>query len=130
MPDKLPVFDFSEALKTCYGKYHLFQDMVDCFFQESDPMLGRMQTALGQRDNNGMAYLAHRLLNTIAYLGSVPATEKTRRLEHAARANDLETCSALFCDLLGQLEALKAALLPHRHHHSSCPCQLGASEAG
>ena len=43
------VFNLDEAVKRCFRKYELFQDMVGCLFDESDSLLEQMRTALRQR---------------------------------------------------------------------------------
>ena len=112
-PPAGPVFNLEEALSRCYGKYDLFQDIVESFFVESDSLLQEMQAALDHGDAAGLAAKAHRFKGTMAYLGSPPAMDAVLRVEHTARGGDLAKAAAAISELAEQLGPLKAALAAH-----------------
>jgi HPt (histidine-containing phosphotransfer) domain-containing protein len=98
----------------CYGQLEVFQKMVEYFLADADSISEQMRAALNQGAGTTIAELAHKLVNTVFYLGCPSATTLLRRLEHAGKAQDLAGAAMAMCQLEPQLEALKEALAPHR----------------
>lgn len=111
---RLPPFDLDEALRRCVGSRELFGEIVGAFFDEADPSLERLRTALAHGDAAEVAATAHRLKGTVVYLGAARTEELTKRVEAAGRAGDLAAAAAAVDDLDHELAALKTALAPHR----------------
>jgi two-component system, sensor histidine kinase and response regulator len=108
------VFDLDDAVKHCYGKYDMFQDMVGCLFDEADPLLERMRSALGKADAAELLKASHRLKGTVLYLGAHPALDATGRVEQMGLSGDLTGAAEAIQQLEKQIELLKAAISPHR----------------
>lgn len=109
-----PPFDFDNAVSRCFGKYEFFVDMVNCFYSETDEMFESLVNARRQGKADEVRSLAHRLKNTIVYLGAEPATQAIVRLENAARAGDFEGIDDALDKLSAQLGRLKESLQVYR----------------
>ena len=70
-----------KACARCFRKYDLFQDMVECLYDESDALLDQMGKALEGRDSEDLVRAAHRLKGTVVFLWSPRAAEAARRVE-------------------------------------------------
>jgi hypothetical protein len=110
----IPVFDLHEAVSRCFGKHEFFLDMVSCFFGETDGMMHLLQDAQQKNNFEEVRTLAHRMKNTIVYLGAGPATQAIQDLEHEAKA-----CAAAGTDkalqrLFAELQRLKQSLSDFR----------------
>ncbi len=110
----VPVFNLDEAVSKCYGKYELFQDMVECLFCESAPLLEQMRVAIGDGTGTELANIAHRLKGTVAYVGAEPALGAVQCLEDLGRSGELSAAPAALEILALELERLKDALGDHR----------------
>ena len=107
-------FDLEEAVKRCYGKYDLFQDMVGCLFDESDSLLKEMRGALADGDAAKISGAAHRLQGTVLFLGAAPALEAAKCVERMGTSGDLGAAAEAIDRLQQQVRLLKAQLMPHR----------------
>lgn len=107
-------FDLEEAVGRCFGKFDFFLDMVDGFFEEADGMVRSMREALSAGKTDRVRDDAHRLKNTVIYLGAHPAAAAITAVEKAARAGQTGTLAAALAGLEAQLDQLKAALEKYR----------------
>jgi hypothetical protein len=64
---------------------------------------------------------AHRLKNTVMYLGSQPTIDALNRLEQAAESGSHDAVSQALKELELQLENLKKALLVYRENAAMRP---------
>ncbi len=85
-----PVFDLADAVKKCFGKYEFFVDMAKSFSEEADSCIGAMKEARLQSNMEAVRDAAHRLKNTVVYLGSGPAMNAIVEVENAAKSGDLK----------------------------------------
>ena len=115
---ELPLFDFDEAVRKCYGNRELFQDMVESLFDEADPLLDQMREALARGNGATLAAVAHRLKGTVVYLAAGPAADATRRVEQIGKSGALTEAARALGDLARELVALRRALAPHRRDGS------------
>jgi signal transduction histidine kinase/DNA-binding response OmpR family regulator/HPt (histidine-containing phosphotransfer) domain-containing protein len=113
------VFILEEAVNRCFGKYEFFLEMVDCFYEESDELMGKMMEARRKSHVHEIQSAAHRLKNTIVYLGAQPAADAVKRLEQAAKAGELTSIDLAIKDLEDSLESLKSALERYRRKGSA-----------
>jgi CheY-like chemotaxis protein/HPt (histidine-containing phosphotransfer) domain-containing protein len=109
------VFNLAVAVARTLGKYDLFRQMVDFFYQEADPLVARMRSAVAGGDAEDLIYAVHRLKGTILYLGSHRTMESADRLERIGRSGDLAPAADALRELEQWIERLKIALAPHRH---------------
>ncbi|MEN6494678.1 MAG: PocR ligand-binding domain-containing protein [Thermoguttaceae bacterium] len=114
----LPLFNFDEAVRRCYGKRELFQEMVESLFDEAEPLLNQMHAALARGDGADLAAAAHRLKGTVVYLAAGPAADATRQVEQIGKSSELTEAAHAIGELTRELVALKAALAPHRRSGS------------
>jgi signal transduction histidine kinase/ActR/RegA family two-component response regulator/HPt (histidine-containing phosphotransfer) domain-containing protein len=113
-----PVFDWNEGVRRCFGKHDLFQDMVDCFLCEADDLLHSMREAFQQGAVGAICDLAHRLKNTVIYLGAQPTVSAIAEVESAAKSQKLDVLSVALDRLDFHIRTLKSALIAHRHQDS------------
>jgi signal transduction histidine kinase/CheY-like chemotaxis protein/HPt (histidine-containing phosphotransfer) domain-containing protein len=107
-------FDLNEAVKRCFGKYDFFQEMVDCFFCEADPLLHDIRQARVDGKAEVLRSTAHRLKNTIVYLGAQPAVDAIINVENLARSGNLADIDNALSELGTRLEDLKKSLSKYR----------------
>lgn len=108
-------FDFDVAVQKCFGKYELFQEMVACFLGEVDQLAEQMRVALAEGDGEETYRAAHRLKNTVVYLGATSAVEATTQVERFCLAGNLTAASQALDALEQQLSRLKPVLAEYRH---------------
>jgi CheY-like chemotaxis protein/HPt (histidine-containing phosphotransfer) domain-containing protein len=108
------VFDLDLAVRRCFGKYRLFRDMARCLFDEADPLLEKMRTALADGNGVELANAAHRLKGTVGYLGAAPAMDAVRSVEQMGKRGELTGAAGAIRQLEEQLAILKQAIAPHR----------------
>lgn len=114
-------FQLDVAVKKCFGKYRMFQEMVRCFFTEADDLVGQMRMDLDHNDAEKVYRTAHRLKNTVVYLAADAAVTATTEIEQAGIAGDLPSARAALERLVPEVELLKTALAPHRPAHDADP---------
>jgi signal transduction histidine kinase/CheY-like chemotaxis protein len=107
-------FDMDEAINKCFGKREFFLDMVGGFFDEVDEALRAMQIARSQADYHELQRIAHRLRNTVLYLGARPATNAIAEVELAAKSDESAAIDLALTALEQKLNELKTILSPYR----------------
>jgi HPt (histidine-containing phosphotransfer) domain-containing protein len=113
-PGARGVFDLEKAVRSCFGKHDFFQQMVGFLFEEADPLLDEMRTRTRSGDAEAVVRAAHRLGNTLVYLGATPATDATKRLEAIGRSGNLKEAAGALDELARRLVQLMEALAPLR----------------
>ena len=108
------VFDLDEAVRRCYGELRMFQKMAAYLFDEADPLIERMRTALNDSNATDLASTAHRLKGTVVYLGAPSAADATQRVEQIGMSGDLTGAGTAIDDLAIEIGRLKEAMAPHR----------------
>jgi hypothetical protein len=68
--------------------------------------------------------IAHRLKNTVVYLGAQPAMQAILEVERAAKARELTEIDAGLSQLSGRLEKLKQSLSAYRKRDTRSPHSL------
>ncbi len=113
-PGPPAAFDLEEAVGRCFGKFDFFLDMVDGFFGEVDLMVQSMRDALRDGKTDRVRDDAHRLKNTIIYLGAHPAADAIAAVEEAAKARRIRALEEALTELEARLGLLKEALETYR----------------
>jgi hypothetical protein len=108
-----PVFDLADAVKKCFGKYEFFVDMAKSFSEEAGTCIGAMKEARLQNNTGVVREAAHRLKNTVMYLGSGPAMCAIVDVENAAKSGDLIALDNALPQLELRIESLKQSLAEH-----------------
>ncbi|MBN1568143.1 MAG: response regulator [Acidobacteria bacterium] len=116
--DNAAAFDLKIGVGKCFGKYDFFLDMVDGFFDEADDAIRSLQKARLQAGTEEVRTVAHRLKNTIVYLGAKPAADAIVDVESAAGSGDMPALDRALVQLGQRLEELKNALIPYRRKES------------
>ena len=107
------VFDLADAVKKCFGKYEFFVDMARSFSAEADSCIGAMKDARLQNNSGAVRDAAHRLKNTVVYLGSGPAMNAIVQVENAAQSGDPIALDNAMQQLELRLESLKQSIANH-----------------
>ncbi len=108
----VPPFNLDEAVGKCFGKYDFFLDMADSFSSEMDDVIRAMDTARLQGRTDEVQQIAHRLKNTVLYLGARPALDAILKVELAAKTGQLADLDKASNYLGKQLKGLKHSLAP------------------
>jgi PAS domain S-box-containing protein len=106
-------FNLDEAIKRCFGKYSLFQDMVGCLFDESNSLLEQMRLAVSSENGEELGFAAHRLKGTVAFLGASPAAAASLHVEQIGQSGKFDVAPKAIDQLQTQIELLKKAVAPH-----------------
>jgi len=104
------VFDRDRALATCFGNAMMFHKMVRCFFDEDAADVEQLRVAAAEGDAKQLVDVAHRLKNTLVYLGARPAVEAARRLEKIGKSEELEQAEQAVEALAREVSLLHDAL--------------------
>ena len=107
----VPVFDADAALKRCFGKREMLQEMVKVFPTESTELLRQMRAGLANGDIAETGRAAHRLRGTVVFLGAQPASDAALKAEQAAKAGDVVAVANAIIELEKQVELLKKTLI-------------------
>jgi CheY-like chemotaxis protein len=116
---QMPVFDLQNAVNKCFGKYEFFLDMVDGFFDEADETLHSLYRARGQGNTDEVQRIAHRLRNTVLYLGARPAAEAILEVESTAKSGEHAALDQALIKLERQLDELKSSLAAYRRQNTT-----------
>ena len=108
-----PAFDLADAVKKCFGKYEFFVDMAKSFSEEADSCIGAMKEARLQNNMGAVRDAAHRLKNTVVYLGSGLAMNAIVEVENAAKSGDLKALDNALQHLELRKKSLKQSLSDH-----------------
>lgn len=115
----LSVFDLTSAVNRCFGKYDFFMDMVEGFYGEVDDALQTMGEALLQGRTDKVREAAHRLKNTVIYLGARSSADAISEVEAIAKSGDCAGLEKSLEELRRQLDRLKLALNEYRRQNST-----------
>jgi len=108
-----PVFDPAEAVKKCFGKHEFFMDMARSYPDEADACLRAIKEARFQGNTEAVKNAAHRLKNTVVYLGAQPAMDGIISVESAAKSDDGAALDRSLQHLEICVEDLRQALAEH-----------------
>jgi len=114
------VFDPELALKQCFDKRDLLQEIIGDFFKEADNFLPQIRAALQKGDLVEVGRLGHRLKGTITHVGAEAAGEAASRVErfllHAGEQTEAEEAVRA---LERECEVLRAALTEYQGTNNS-----------
>jgi hypothetical protein len=108
------VFNFTHAIKHCFGNFDMFQDMVEYLFNESDPLPWQMRASLGKGEAEALGDAAHCLIGTVGCLGAPFALDAARRVERMCLSGDLTGAAEANRLLEMHINLMKTILNQHR----------------
>jgi HPt (histidine-containing phosphotransfer) domain-containing protein len=105
-----PVLDLEvvEELRAIMGAEH--DGLVRLFFEDAPAHILNLQAALAANDIPGMIAPAHTLKSSSANLGAMALSSVAKRIEHGARAGNLEKPALAILMLENEFRRAKAAL--------------------
>jgi two-component system, sensor histidine kinase and response regulator len=109
-----PAFELSEAIEKCFGRYDMFQKMVDCLFRDRQEILAEIEAGRVEADVGRIGKAAHRLKGTVFYLAAAPTVRTATAIERHGLAGELEAAVALLPELQERLLVLMEDLEEHR----------------
>jgi signal transduction histidine kinase/CheY-like chemotaxis protein len=115
----VPAFNLEEAVSRCFGKYDFFLDMRGSFLAEVDDVLIAMRNARLQGRIDEVQRIAHRLKNTVLYLGAQPAMSAIVEIEAAAKSGQPAVLEEASNVLEKQLDHLKSSLISFQRPDST-----------
>ncbi|MGW8258061.1 MAG: Hpt domain-containing protein, partial [Thermoguttaceae bacterium] len=113
-PNPPCVFDLQQGVEKCFGKYEIFQEMVQCFFDEADDLMLQVRNSQSDGAADKIYQAVHRLRNTLIYLGTPDASEAAYRLEKIAMSSDLSQMPSAIERLDRALAAVRTEITSHR----------------
>ncbi|NLT67066.1 MAG: response regulator [Acidobacteria bacterium] len=123
-----PAFNLNEAVSRCFGKYEFFLEMVNCFFNEVDETIAALHEARSREKTEDVRTIAHRLKNTVVYLGAQRSTDAILELEKAAKEGSPDRIDACLGRLEHSLDELKKALAPYAKRDAARFSQISQRE--
>jgi HPt (histidine-containing phosphotransfer) domain-containing protein len=110
-----PVFDAAAFEQRTGGDTDLRHDIIGMFLEDCPVRVAAVHAAVEQGDAPALAWAAHMLHGSCAYLSAGVAREQAAHLEEIGRHGRLEEAD----DVLERLDAAVAELLPElRRFHS------------
>ena len=83
--------------------------ILDAFWQSNEELLEQLEAAIATGDADSAAKVAHALKGSAGNLGANAVAETSKRIEYAAKANDMTGARDASAALPGQIEGSKAA---------------------
>ena len=106
-----PIFNLDVALKRCYNRADIVEEMIRFFFDDVDNILPQIRSALAAGDFREVGRLGHRMKGTAAHLGAAPAVEAALRVERFAFYDgEPSEAEEAVQTLISECDALKQAL--------------------
>ena len=97
-----------EELRAIMGAEHA--GLIRLFFEDAPGHIYTLQAALAANDMPGMVSPAHTLKSSSANLGALALSSVAKRIEHGARAGNLEKPALAVMMLENEFRRAKAAL--------------------
>jgi HPt (histidine-containing phosphotransfer) domain-containing protein len=101
----------------CGNEPALFTQLIDCYLQESPPLLAAMRDAMLQEKAEEFARAAHSLKSSSQYFGARKVVELCRTLEQFGRSGkiqDTEEIAVMMDQLEAQYSRVEVALQQER----------------
>lgn len=105
-----PSWNPDHALKRLGGDRQLLMEMAQIFLEEAPSQMQLLCKAVAADNCRDAEHVAHRLKGDLGYLHAVEAAECARKLEDAARNEDLSDVEATLATLETNLEAIFSVL--------------------
>jgi len=107
-------FDLKEGIRKCFNQLELFEQTVDSFFEEAEPIIKQIHAAAAKADGAEVGRLAHRLRGTVTYLAAEPAADAAGRVEEIGTSGRMGDAQTAISELEHELTRLKTALEEYR----------------
>jgi len=75
------IFDPELALQRCFDSEEMFEEMIQCFYDEVGELFPQMRAALAQGNLTEVGRLGHRMKGTLVYLGAERAKRVALHVE-------------------------------------------------
>jgi CheY-like chemotaxis protein len=103
-------FDEREFLERMDGSHEVCVQIAETFLAECPRLMSALRTALGRKDAQELAVVAHALKGAIANFPGCTALHSVVRLEQLAKEADLQLASEVFRRLEGEIKVLLQSL--------------------
>ena len=104
------VLDLDSALRMVDGNLEVFQEIVDIFLECIPRILLNLETAIEEKDREGLERAAHSFRGSVGTLCAKDAIEAAERVEDLAREGDLDGAIKAYQTLHDEVERLKPVL--------------------
>jgi CheY-like chemotaxis protein len=112
------IWDQDAALARVDGDRKLFLDVVEIFREEGPKLLSKLQEAVAKGDCEAAERAAHSIKGEVSYFAAPLAVTAAKKIEDAARAQQLDLCRTTLAELEKYVEQLTAALVEARQEVS------------
>lgn len=102
--------DVPGAIERLGGDVQLYQELVQCFLDDSSGLLPAVQRAIQQRDANALHRAAHSLKGLAASCGATMVVNAAARLEQFGREHELDLIDDAWHPLEAAFNATRTAL--------------------
>jgi PAS domain S-box-containing protein len=109
-PESTLTGEAAALLERFGGNLQFFRSLVRTFQKDGATLLARIGRAIGRRDSDALAIAAHTLKGAAGVFGAGPVPDLARRIETAARANQLEGVGKWNTSLRKELAVLNRKL--------------------
>ena len=114
-PPTAAVFDPELAMKRCFDKRDMLQEMISHFFKDRGSLFPQMRAALEKGDLVEVGRLGHRMKGTLVHLGAEAASEAASRVERfTLHAGEQAEAEEAVRSLERECEVLKATLTEYQ----------------
>jgi HPt (histidine-containing phosphotransfer) domain-containing protein len=101
------VFDREGLLERLGGDEELLTELIGLFVEESQGLLAKVRSAIGEGDTHRIERAAHSLKGSLLNISAPSAAEKAYQLEQVGRGGEIELCPALLVELEAELQRLE-----------------------
>ena len=106
--------NFKELARNLEMGEEEFLEIVDLFFETTSSDLGKLQSAVEERDAQGVAETAHSIKGAAAILTLAEIYEAAKRIEMDARENHLERTNGAVKTIKEKIDLIAEALFKGR----------------
>lgn len=92
------------------GEDRIFRKVAGVFIETTPPQIQQLQKHVTAQDCKGIMLIAHSLKTSCANVAALALSERFRALEHAALAEDIDTCTHLAGEVSGMYEDVATVL--------------------
>ncbi len=104
------LLDLKFSLSRLGGDSGLLHEIVQIFFEDSPELMQELAIAVKSSDANNTGQTAHTLKGLVSNFGESEAVELVRKIELAAKEDDMDSARQHFDDFQGKYETLHREL--------------------
>jgi signal transduction histidine kinase/DNA-binding response OmpR family regulator/HPt (histidine-containing phosphotransfer) domain-containing protein len=112
IPNQAPIFDRADALSRIDGDEDLLGILLDMFMADAPNYLAEIDNALSSQDWPRLHRAGHTLKGVFATFSAQRGEHLAQRIEHSAKAADVEACTELALRMHAEVQAFIEVIQP------------------